>query len=81
MKIEILGPGCRNCKLLEANVHEAIDELGLSAEIHKVEGIAEIMSYGILSTPGLVIDGKVVHAGSVPRKEKIAELINDQISS
>jgi small redox-active disulfide protein 2 len=71
-KIEVLGPGCNNCTRLEHNAREAVAAAGIEAEITKVTDYAEIMAYGILSTPGLVIDGKVVSAGRVPSPADIA---------
>ncbi len=75
MKIEVLGPGCANCVKLEANTKEAVAMAGLDAEIIKVTDYAAIASYGILSTPGLVVDGKVVSYGRVLSAGDIAELL------
>ena len=63
MKIEVLGSGCTNCKRLEALVAEVAQELGIEATVEKVTDIRQIMSYRVLGTPGLVIDGKVLSAG------------------
>jgi small redox-active disulfide protein 2 len=71
-KIEVLGTGCDNCKRLEANARAAVASNGVEAEIVKVTDYAEIMSYGIMSTPGLVIDGTVVSFGRVPSAADIA---------
>lgn len=71
-RIEVLGHGCSNCKRLEQNAREAVALVGVDAEIAKVTGDAEIMAYGILSTPGLVIDGRVVSYGRVPSTADIA---------
>lgn len=73
MQIKVLGPGCANCKKLEANVFEAAAQLDVDANIQKVEDIQEIMSYGILSTPGLVVNGEVKVSGRVP---SVSEIIN-----
>jgi small redox-active disulfide protein 2 len=70
--IEVLGPGCNNCKRLEANAREAVTMAGVDAEVIKVTDYAKIMTYGIMSTPGLVIDGKVVSYGRVPSAGDIA---------
>ena len=65
MKIEILGTGCAKCKSLEKNVREAVKELGIQAEIVKVEDITKIMEYGVMGTPAIVIDGKIVSSGKL----------------
>ena len=75
--IEVLGPGCENCKRLEANVREAVMMAGVEAEIIKVTGHAEIAAHGVLSTPGLVIDGKVVSAGRIPSAGDIAVWLSE----
>jgi len=71
-KIEILGSGCRNCHLLAEAAREAVVLAGIEAEIVKVTDPAEIAAHGVLSTPGLVIDGKVVSAGRIPSAGDIA---------
>jgi small redox-active disulfide protein 2 len=73
--IKVLGSGCTNCKNLERVTREAVAELGLEATIEKVEDYALIMGYGIMSTPGLVIDEKVVISGRVPKTAEIKELL------
>lgn len=71
MDVKVLGPGCAKCKTLYNDVEKLIQQLGVDATLTKVEEIQQIMSYGILMTPGLVIDGKVVAAGRVPRESEI----------
>ena len=66
MEIKILGTGCARCRTLEKTVVEAVKELGLDAKVTKVEDIEAIMEYGIMRTPGLVINEKVVLKGTVP---------------
>ncbi len=75
MTIEILGTGCAKCKTLEENVKKAIAKSGKFAQVKKVEDINEIMQYGVMSTPGLVIDGKVVSVGKVLKPEEIEKLL------
>ena len=75
MDVKVLGPGCPKCKLLEKATRDAIADLGLEAIVSKVEDIVEIMSYGVMSTPALVIDGKVVVKGRVPSVDEIKRLL------
>lgn len=75
MKIKVLGTGCARCKSLEKLTMRAAQELDLDADIEKVEDIQKIMEYGILHTPGLVIDGKVVLSGQIPKISELKELL------
>ena len=79
VNIKILGPGCANCKRLEALVSKVVAAHNIQAEIEKVTDYNEIMKWPILSTPGLVINEKVVHAGSVPDKAKVVSLITSAL--
>lgn len=75
MKIEILGTGCPKCKKTVANAGQAIKELGIEAEIVKVEKIDEIMKYGVMMTPALVIDNEVKCVGKIPTVDEIKKWI------
>jgi small redox-active disulfide protein 2 len=75
MEIKVLGTGCPKCKTLEKSVINALAELDLAADVSKVEDIVEIMNYGVMVTPALVINGKVVMKGRVPSVEEIKSLI------
>jgi len=75
MKIEVLGPGCPRCQATEKNVREAVSDLGIDAEISKVQDIKEIMKYGILSTPGVVVDGEVKVSGKIPTVEEVKTVL------
>jgi small redox-active disulfide protein 2 len=66
INIKVLGPGCNNCHLVEENAKAAVAQLGLEAEIEHVTDRAEYPTYGLLFTPGLVIDGKLVSGGRIP---------------
>ncbi|MGA9118945.1 MAG: thioredoxin family protein [Bacteroidota bacterium] len=77
MTIKILGTGCANCKTLERRAREASEGLGADVTIEKVEDLQRIMSYGIMSTPGLVIDEKVVSQGRVLSVEAIKRLMEE----
>jgi len=70
--IKVLGTGCANCKTTLKLIEEMAKEKGLEIQLEKVEDIQAIMGYGVMSTPGVVLDGKVVHAGGVPSRDKIA---------
>jgi len=75
MIIKVLGPGCMNCKTLERRTLEVLSEMNFKADLQKVEDLDSIVAYGIMRTPGLVIDEKVVWQGGVPTRDKIKELI------
>jgi len=68
--IKILGSGCRNCEITANVIAQAAKEVGLEIALEKVTDIAEIMSFGVMSTPGVVVDGTVVHASGVPRPDQ-----------
>ena len=70
--IKVLGTGCANCKTTQKLIEEMAKEKGIEIQLEKVEQLQDIMAYGVMSTPGVVVDGKVVHAGGVPSREKIA---------
>jgi small redox-active disulfide protein 2 len=76
MKIQILGPGCPKCHKLTENAQAAVDELGLACEIEKVTQINEIVSFGVMLTPALAIDGKVKVVGKVPSTEELKTLFS-----
>ncbi len=79
MEIKILGPGCANCEKMAEMAKRAIKELGIEASIEKVTDIQEIMKYTI-STPGLVVNGKLKHSGKpLPSQEKVKELIKQEM--
>ncbi len=69
--IKVLGTGCANCKTTLKLIEETAKAKSVEVQLEKVEDIAGIMSYGVMSTPGVVIDGKVVHAGGVPDRKKV----------
>lgn len=71
MDIKVLGTGCANCKNTIALIDQVAKAKGVTVNLSKVEELREIMGYGVMSTPGVVINGKVVHAGGVPSREKI----------
>lgn len=76
MEIKVLGTGCAGCRTLYETVTRAIAELGIPAAIVKEENIAEILSYGVMTLPGLVVDGRVVSAGRKLSLAEVKELLN-----
>ena len=70
--IEVLGPGCNNCKRVEAAAHEAVTMTGVSAEIQHVTDYADIAAKGVMNTPGVIIDGRIMSTGRVPSASDIA---------
>ena len=76
MDIKVLGTGCANCKSTIALIEQVAKARGVPVTLQKVEELRDIMGYGIMSTPGVVIDGKVVHAGGVPSREKIEKWLS-----
>jgi len=77
MNIKILGTGCPKCKTLEKITREVVNEIGIAADISKEEDIVKIMNYGIMHTPGLVINGKVVLSGRIPSAIEIKKIITN----
>lgn len=74
--IKILGTGCASCRTTQKLVEEVIAAKGVQAQVEKVEDIPSIMQYGVMRTPGVVIDGKVVHAGGIPSRAMVESWIN-----
>ncbi len=79
MHIKILGPGCRNCVNLEKETLAAVKQLGIDATIEKVTNYPDIAAFGIMSTPGLVVDESVVISGRVPKRAEIADILRASI--
>ena len=73
MDIKVLGTGCANCKNTVALIEQSAKAKGVAIQLEKVEELRAIMGYGVMSTPGVVINGKVVHAGGVPSRDKIEQ--------
>jgi small redox-active disulfide protein 2 len=76
MDIKVLGTGCANCRTTVALIEQVARAKGVAVNLEKVEELRAIMSYGVMSTPGVVIDGKVVHAGGVPGRDKIEQWLS-----
>ena len=78
MHIKVLGPGCANCVNLEKNTRAALASLGMEASVEKVTDYADIAGYGIMRTPGLVVDEQVLVSGRVPKAAEIAQLLSSK---
>lgn len=78
MKIKVLGPGCKNCKALQKEVINALAELGVNADVEKVEDMNRIIEHDILMTPGLIINDKVKVSGKLPKREDIKKWITEE---
>ncbi len=76
-QIKVLGSGCRNCEITANAIAQAARDAGVEVDIEKVTDIAAIMAYGVMSTPGVVVDGKVVHAGGVPGPDQVRAWIRE----
>jgi small redox-active disulfide protein 2 len=81
MKIKVLGPGCARCHQLEQTAREVVRELAIDASIEEVKDVRKIMEYPILTTPGLVIDEKVVCSGRVPTRAEVTSFITTALSN
>ena len=75
--IKVLGSGCRNCEITANVIAQAAKEAGVEIELDKVTDIAEIMAFGVMSTPGVVVDGKLVHSGGVPGPDLVRAWVRD----
>ena len=80
MEIKVLGPGCANCSKMEELAKQAVKELGINAEVVKITDLGQIAMQGILSTPGLIVNGRIRHSGKpIPSLEKVKELIKGEL--
>lgn len=79
MVIKILGSGCANCKKVYTMAEKSVEELGISATLEKVEGLKDIVAYGVMKTPALVIDEKVVIMGRVPAYNEVLQALKDAL--
>lgn len=79
IEIKVLGPGCANCKRLEQIAHRVVDDLAVEANIIKVTDYKEIVDLGVMSTPGLIINNKVVSSGRIPSMEEVEDWIKEAL--
>ncbi len=79
MNIKVLGPGCMNCVTLEKRTREALTKMNIQAEIEKVTDFSKILELGLVKTPGLIVNNKIVVQGRVPAVEELKEIIKQQI--
>lgn len=79
MEIKVLGTGCAKCKTLEKNTRDAVADLGVDANVIKVEDIMDIMGYGVSRTPAIIIDNKIVVAGKAPSTEEMKKIISQNL--
>ena len=79
LNIKILGPGCANCKKLEELTHQAVEQLSIEAEVIKVTDYADIMKYNLMSTPGLVINEKIVSSGRIPSAGELTTFLTNAL--
>lgn len=75
--IKVLGSGCRNCEVTAKAIAQAAREAGVAIELEKITDLQAIMAFGILSTPGVVVDGQVVHSGGIPGPDQVRSWVND----
>ena len=80
LKIQVLGPGCANCERLEKLAREAVAELGVEAEVEKVTDMRQIMARGVMATPGLAVNDKLVSTGRVPSGSEVTSLIANALT-
>jgi small redox-active disulfide protein 2 len=76
-EIKVLGSGCRSCKLTAELLQREADALGIEVQVEKVTDVTAIMGWGVMSTPGVVVDGQVVHAGGVPQVQAVREWLGE----
>jgi small redox-active disulfide protein 2 len=79
--IKVLGPGCANCKRLEQIARKAVESLGIVADIQKVTAYDEILAFGVMSTPGLVVNHRVVSSGRIPTPEEVVTWLADALEA